>query len=159
MKKLIISILFFTLLLFSCNNNGGVPQGSSGGSSAQSFQEILYNASADGSIYWDVQATYTPAMSFKLRFLSNGTISGKMFEWNMVPEQEIAGYWQVDGDNLIINYSYNMANFNSYGQVVNWIPSTQNVTLRITGYSENRINAVAVAENGYYSNYSWFFSR
>jgi hypothetical protein len=83
-------------------------------------------------------------------------MSGKIYTWNMIPEQEISGSWQVAGDNIILTYSYNMANMNMYGQVVNWIPSTQNVTLKVTRHNQNIINAVST---GYYTNYYWLFSR
>lgn len=149
----IVWVLFYTFI----GNPYDLASSQSGSFfSPKSYREILCTPSASGNVYWDVQASYEPEMRFKLRFLSNGTMSGKIYTWNMIPEQEISGSWQEAGDNIILTYSYNMANMNMYGQVVNWIPSTQNVTLKVTRHSQNYINAVSA---GYNTNYSWLFSR
>lgn len=123
----------------------------------QSLKKVLCPFGLSPS--WEITISMNPPMKMKLMFLSEGTLIGDLFSWNHIPQQTIAGNWQISGDVLYISYTYNIPNPNFFGQIVNWMPSTQNVTLNVNSISSNRINAIQVANNGYQSNYHWFFSR
>lgn len=126
----------------------------------QTFEKTLCNSNAIGNLFWDIQITMSPAMKIGMaKFSENGTFSGRQFQWGMFPDQKIEGNWQFYDDMLVIIYNCQLPNPNMMGQIVNWVQSTQNWSLRITGYSSNRINAIALSCNGYASNYSWFFTR
>lgn len=107
---------------------------------------------------WEVAVSMNPSMKMKLTFGNTGNIMGTLFAWNHIPQQAITGNWQLNGDILYISYTYNIPNPNFFGQIVSWMPSTQNVTLNVSSFSSDRIHAVQVANNGYNTNYQWFFS-
>ncbi len=126
----------------------------------QTFEQILCEPTAMGNLFWNIQITMSPAMNFGMvKFSENGTFSARQFQWGMFPDQKIEGNWQFYDNMLAINYKNLLPNPNMMGQIVNWGQSTQNWSLRVTGYSPNRINAIALSCNGYSSNYSWFFTR
>lgn len=157
MKQFLVSFVVGVIVWVLIYAFIGDPQDIYGGYFlSKNYQEILCEPSADGNIYWNVQASYNPEMRFRLQFLQNGTLNGKIYSWNMIPEQEISGLWQIVDNNIVLTYSYNIANTNIYGQVVNWMPSTQNCTLSITRCDQNFISAVSAGND---SNYSWIFSR
>jgi hypothetical protein len=150
--------------LFSCadpissKNKESNSDESDSSSSLSTIEDILCGAGDSGNVDWDLQISSSPPQRMNFLFMSNGTLSGKIYEFHLIPEQVTAGFWQVDEDRLVLSYSCYIPNLSGVGEP--WSPITTNVILRITGVNKNQIITYYDRdENNATMDYMWIFSR
>jgi len=123
----------------------------------KNLTDILCGSLSKGGRLWNINMQGGAYWGKSFHFWKNGTISGTYHGDMYTPRQAVNGYWTLNGDNLIITYTYGMALSNSFGFGAQSIPSQDQMNIKVQEFNDHRIVGIQFVSPGRV--YTWVFSN